>query len=135
MKNSTSSRWLRRARAALFALTMLGVPVASTAAFYASITIAPPPIPVYAQPICPGPGYVWIPGYWAYGAFGWYWVQGEWVLAPFVGALWTPGYWGWGNGVYVWYAGYWGTRVGFYGGINYGFGYTGYGYQGGYWRG
>jgi hypothetical protein len=31
--------------------------------------------------------------------------------------------------------GYWGPHVGFYGGVNYGFGYTGEGYEGGYWRG
>ena len=35
----------------------------------------------------------------------------------------------------MWHAGYWGPRVGFYGGINYGFGYFGVGYAGGYWRG
>jgi hypothetical protein len=29
--------------------------------------------------------------------------------------------------------GYWGQRVGFYGGIDYGFGYSGAGYQGGRW--
>ena len=31
--------------------------------------------------------------------------------------------------------GYWGPHVGFYGGVNYGFGYFGVGYGGGYWRG
>jgi hypothetical protein len=36
--------------------------------------------------------------------------------------------------VYVFNAGYWAPRVGFYGGINYGFGYAGVGYQGGYWN-
>jgi hypothetical protein len=51
-----------------------------------------------------------------------------------VGVLWTPGYWGWGNGVYLWHAGYWGPHIGFYGGVNYGFGYFGAGYEGGYWR-
>jgi hypothetical protein len=35
----------------------------------------------------------------------------------------------------MWYPGYWGTAVGYYGGINYGYGYNGYGYYGGYWRG
>jgi hypothetical protein len=34
----------------------------------------------------------------------------------------------------VWNAGYWGPTVGFYGGINYGFGYFGFGYAGGYWN-
>ncbi|HET6364438.1 MAG TPA: hypothetical protein VFG02_05265 [Nitrospirota bacterium] len=58
-----------------------------------------------------------------------------WALAPFVGALWTPGYWAWSNGVYIWYEGYWGPTVGFYGGINYGYGYPGFGYDGGYWSG
>ena len=33
-----------------------------------------------------------------------------------------------------WHVGYWGRHVGFYGGINYGFGYTGDGYHGGYWN-
>jgi hypothetical protein len=35
--------------------------------------------------------------------------------------------------LYFWHPGYWGRHVGFYGGINYGCGYTGFGYQGGYW--
>jgi hypothetical protein len=39
----------------------------------------------------------------------------------------------WADGVYLWHAGYWGPRVGFYGGINYGFGYIGTGYFGGFW--
>ena len=101
-----------------------------------SVRIAPPPLPVYDQPICPGPGYIWTPGYWAYDPEnGYYWVPGTWVLAPALGLLWTPGYWGWSDGVFIWHAGYWGPRVGFYGGINYGFGYIGVGYVGGYWRG
>ena len=97
------------------------------------LPIAPPELPVYEQPICPGDGYLWTPGYWAYGDDDYYWVPGTWVLAPEVGFLWTPGYWGWGDGGYVFYDGYWGPQVGFYGGINYGFGYFGHGYEGGRW--
>ncbi|MGB7435727.1 MAG: hypothetical protein WBR26_06295 [Candidatus Acidiferrum sp.] len=100
-----------------------------------SIRIGPPVLPVYTQPLCPGPGYIWEPGYWSYGAEGYYWVSGIWVFPPQVGLLWTPGYWGFSNGFYVWNAGYWGPVVGFYGGINYGFGYPGTGFYGGYWRG
>ena len=101
-----------------------------------SVRIGPPPLPVYAQPICPGPGYIWTPGYWAYDPVdGYYWVPGTWVMAPTPGLLWTPGYWGWSGGLFIWHAGYWGPHVGFYGGINYGFGYNGAGYFGGYWRG
>jgi hypothetical protein len=100
-----------------------------------SVMVAPPVLPVYEQPPIPGPGYIWTPGYWAYADDGYYWVPGTWVLPPTVGLLWTPGYWGWGDGIYLWHAGYWGPRIGFYGGINYGFGYTGVGYAGGFWRG
>jgi hypothetical protein len=52
-----------------------------------------------------------------------------------VGLLWTPGYWGFAGGVYAWRAGYWGNHVGFYGGVNYGFGYGGHGFFGGRWDG
>src|SRR5215831_17697990 len=100
-----------------------------------SIRVGPPLLPVYAQPICPEPGYIWIPGYWAYGPDGYFWVPGTWVEPPEVGLLWTPGYWEWVDDVYRWHPGYWGPEVGFYGGINYGFGYTGIGFFGGYWRG
>jgi hypothetical protein len=100
-----------------------------------SVGIAPPPLPVYEQPLCPGPGYIWTPGYWAWDPdAGYYWVPGTWVMAPFEGALWTPGYWGWNDGAYMWNVGFWGPVVGFYGGIDYGFGYTGEGYAGGYWN-
>ena len=100
-----------------------------------SVRIGPPALPVYEQPLCPGPGYLWTPGYWAWDDDdGYYWVPGTWVVAP-VGMLWTPGYWGWNNGLYVWNAGYWGPHIGFYGGINYGFGYGGVGFVGGEWRG
>ncbi len=94
----------------------------------------PPPLPVYEQPACPGPNYIWTPGYWGYQPVGYYWVPGVWVIAPYFGALWTPGYWGWMNGHYGWNHGYWGPHIGYYGGINYGHGYVGHGYYGGYWN-
>jgi hypothetical protein len=102
-----------------------------------SVTVAPPPLVVYAQPPLPGPGYIWTPGYWGWDgdAGDYYWVPGAWVLAPEADMLWTPGYWGWGDGVYVWHDGYWGPHVGFYGGVNYGYGYGGVGFEGGYWHG
>ena len=47
--------------------------------------------------------------------------------------LWTPGYWAFVAGAYAFRPGYWGPHVGFYGGIDYGFGYNGAGYFGGRW--
>ena len=102
-----------------------------------SVSFGPPPLPVYEQPLCPGEGYIWVPGYWAWDpAFDdYYWVPGTWVLAPQVGYLWTPPWWGWENGVFIFHEGWWGPAVGFYGGINYGFGYFGVGFVGGRWEG
>jgi len=115
-------------------LLILAIPAASSATIVLSIGFAPPPLPIYDQPLCPGAGFIWIPGYWAYDDVdGYFWVPGTWVLAPEPGFLWTPGYWGWSGGVFVFNQGYWGPHVGFYGGINYGFGYIGVGYEGGYW--
>jgi WXXGXW repeat (2 copies) len=120
---------------ALLTAVVLGASRLAHAAVAISINIAPPALPVYEQPVIPAPGYVWAPGYWAYGPDGYYWVPGTWIEPPAVGLLWTPGYWGWSNGVYAWTAGYWGPVVGYYGGINYGYGYPGRGYEGGYWQG
>jgi hypothetical protein len=121
----------------LLTLGMVLMPARSSAQISVGVAvhIGPPALPVYEQPICPGAGYLWTPGYWAYGADGYYWVPGTWVMAPTVGFLWTPGYWGWGGGGYFWHGGYWGPHVGFYGGINYGFGYGGVGFFGGRWNG
>src|SRR6202041_2695698 len=97
---------------------------------------APPPLPDYEQPPCPEDGYMWTPGYWAWGGGGgYYWVPGTWVQPPRVGVLWTPGYWGFVGGVYRFNVGYWGPHIGYYGGVNYGFGYVGVGFAGGRWVG
>jgi hypothetical protein len=122
-------------RMLLFTLVLLAISAASSAqiGISVSIRIAPPELPVYEQPICPEDGYLWTPGYWAYGDGDYYWVPGTWVMAPEVGYLWTPGYWGGDGDDYIFHEGYWGTEVGFYGGISYGYGYFGHGYEGGRW--
>ncbi|HWE51741.1 MAG TPA: YXWGXW repeat-containing protein [Bryobacteraceae bacterium] len=67
--------------------------LASASAFGAvsfGIHIGPPPPPrVYAAPPSPGPGYVWVDGYW-YPVNGHYrWHEGYWTRPPFAGALWV----------------------------------------------
>jgi hypothetical protein len=100
-----------------------------------SVNFGPPAIPVYYQPPCPTRNYIWSPGYWAFADGDYYWVPGTWVRAPRYGLLWTPGYWAWNDGRYYWNQGFWATQVGFYGGVNYGYGYYGNGYVGGRWQG
>jgi len=127
----------RSVRCLLLAITVLVISATSFAQIGVSIRIGPPALPVYEQPPCPGDGYLWTPGYWAYDydAQDYYWVPGTWVLAPQPGFLWTPPWWGWSGGVFLFHEGYWGPHVGFYGGIAYGFGYFGVGFEGGRWEG
>jgi hypothetical protein len=121
----------------MFAMFVLCLSTASFARIGVVIAVAPPPIPIYEQPVCPGDGYLWTPGYWAWGDDfdDYYWVPGTWILAPEPGLFWTPGYWGWVGDSFAWNEGYWGPEVGFYGGISYGFGYFGVGFVGGRWDG
>ncbi|MGD0416735.1 MAG: YXWGXW repeat-containing protein, partial [Terriglobales bacterium] len=125
---------MRKIRFLFLAVLVVAISAISFAQVGVSITIAPPELVAYSQPLCPQNGYLWTPGYWAYGPDGYFWVPGTWAEPPEVGLLWTPGYWGWGNNAYAWNQGYWGPTIGFYGGVNYGFGYGGVGYQGGYWN-
>ncbi len=122
-------------RSLLFALALLVMSMPAFAQLRVSVSFGPPALPVYDQPICPGEGYIWNPGYWAWDDDDgdYYWVPGTWVMAPEPGFLWTPPYWAWSNGAYVFYDGYWGPHVGFYGGVVYGFGYFGDGFVGGRW--
>lgn len=124
-------------RSLLVTLFLLGVSAASFAQVSIGISVgfAPPPLPVYEQPICPAEGTIWVPGYWAWDGDDYYWVPGTWVRAPEIGFLWTPGWWGWGGTAFIFHEGYWGPHVGWYGGISYGFGYFGRGYEGGRWDG
>ncbi len=129
MKLKRYMRWI------LPAFLLCAAAITSHAQISISVTVAPPVLPVYEQPPCPEEGLMWVPGYWAWEQdSGYYWVPGEWVPAPYVGAMWTPPWWAWDNGRYLFHQGYWGNDVGYYGGINYGYGYMGVGFAGGEWR-
>ncbi|HXA35405.1 MAG TPA: YXWGXW repeat-containing protein [Steroidobacteraceae bacterium] len=125
-------------RSVLPTLLLLAMPALSTAQISVgvSVNVPPPELPVYDQPPIPGDGYIWTPGYWAWGddIQDYYWVPGTWVEAPQPEYLWTPGYWAADGVLFLWHPGYWGPHVGFYGGVDYGYGYGGRGYEGGYWR-
>ena len=102
---------MRTIRLMLLGLLVLAIPAIAFAQFAVSITMAPPALPVYEQPMAPADGYLWTPGYWANGDEGYFWVPGTWVTPPEAGLLWTPGYWGWGGDAFAWNGGYWGTPV------------------------
>ena len=129
MRLFLKARWL------FLVLLITAIPVFSHAQILVSVNFAPLALPVYEQPICPQPNLMWTPGYWDYADGDYYWVPGAWVPAPYEGALWTPYYWDWYGGRYRLHRGYWGRNVGYYGGVDYGYGYEGIGFSGGEWRG
>ena len=59
-----SIRTLMIAAALIIPVATVAVPQAR-AGIFISVGFAPPVLPVYAQPYCPGDGYIWTPGYWA----------------------------------------------------------------------
>jgi hypothetical protein len=67
-------------RSVLLALGVLAISAASFAQIGVAVSIAfaPPDLPVYEQPLCPGEDYIWTPGYWAYADDDYYWVPGTW---------------------------------------------------------
>jgi len=67
---------------------------------------APVAVSVYRPP-CPGPGYIWIEGY--YDEYG-DWYEGYWALPPYAGAYWIAPRIVSGH----FHAGYWGGPRGFY---------------------
>jgi hypothetical protein len=133
--NSSTKKYLVRSLLFVIALVCFSGMSKAQVAVGISVGFAPPALPVYEQPICPQDGWLWTPGYWAWDGDDYYWVPGTWVGAPQEGYLWTPPYWGWENNAYFFHEGFWGEHVGWYGGINYGFGYFGTGFVGGRWDG
>ncbi len=53
---------------------------------------APPPIPEYAyqRPPMPGPGFIWVDGYWNFLGGRYVWVRGYWMRPPYAGGYWVP---------------------------------------------
>ena len=69
------------------------------------IRIGAPPQPrvVAVRPVAPGPGYVWVDGYWYPDGKHYKWHGGYWTREPYEGAVWVgPRYEG---GLF--YNGYW----------------------------
>jgi outer membrane lipoprotein SlyB len=77
---------------------------------YQEVVVAqPPPPPVvenYYYP-SPGPGYVWVGGYWGWYGGRWMWVRGRWAWPPHRRAVWVNGYYAQRGGSGVWVSGYW----------------------------
>src|SRR3984893_4763475 len=90
--------------AVLAAMLLIGSPALKAQVSVGIGIGAPPPPRVYrVRPVEPGPGYIWVDGYW-YVVNGHYvWHRGYWTLPPYGGAVWVGPRWEGGR----YYNGYW----------------------------
>jgi len=76
--------------AVLAAALACGVSVAhAQVAIGIRIGAPPPPRVVYAQPAQPGPGFIWVEGYWYPVGHHYRWHEGYWTRPPYEGARWV----------------------------------------------
>jgi hypothetical protein len=62
---------------------------------YTAYAVPAPPAPyvVGAVGYAPGPGYVWVDGFWNLNVGRWAWVNGRWAVPPRRHSIWEPDRW------------------------------------------
>lgn len=70
-----------------------------------AIGVAPPP-PMVEVVTVPRPGYVWVPGYWAWHRDRHIWIRGHWVIER-PGHVWVPDRWVQSGPQWHLHRGYW----------------------------
>lgn len=68
---------------------------------------APPAVYSEAVLASPGPGYVWIGGYYSWTGRGYYWNRGHWTQPLRGYSSWNPGYWHRDYRGHYWVPGHW----------------------------
>jgi len=89
--------FVRRASLLSAAFVLAATTLASTACASPRgrvyVRVGPPAPIVEARVIAPGPGYVWLPGYYAWDGRTYAWVGGRWERPIRPRAAWVPGHW------------------------------------------
>lgn len=67
----------------------------------------PPAVRAEYYGAAPGPGHVWINGYWGYSGSRYEWNRGHWERPPHRGARWVDGRWDHEGRGYRYRKGYW----------------------------
>jgi len=86
------------------------VPVLSIFLFagcFGGIYAPPPPDRVEVVGVAPGPGFVWVGGYWVWRGGVHAWVPGTWRRPPYPGAVWIAPRWHRRYGRYYFREGHW----------------------------
>jgi WXXGXW repeat (2 copies) len=73
------------------------------------IEVGGPPPGVHAEVhvTSPGPGYVWVPGYWDWNSSDWVWVPGAWLKPPHPHAHWVAPHYQHRRGHWKYHRGHW----------------------------
>jgi hypothetical protein len=86
---------------------LVGVVVLMTAdCIISSPRVGPPALIAEVVIVSPGPGHVWVAGYWGWSVGRYHWVPGHWVKAR-PGRAWVPGRWEQRGHRWVWRRGHW----------------------------
>jgi len=79
-------------KAKLLAVLLAAAGTVLAADISIGIRIGPPPPPraIAVRPVVPGPGFVWVEGYWYPVGNRYRWHEGYWSRPPYAGAHWVP---------------------------------------------
>jgi hypothetical protein len=90
-------------------LWLVGMTACASHGYYAVRVPGPPPPPMAmgVRGYAPGPGYVWVDGFWDWRGGRWFWSGGQWMRPPRARAVWVPGRWDRGHDGYYFRRGYW----------------------------
>ena len=67
----------------------------------------PPPNRVEVIVVSPGPGHVWVPGFWRWERNDFLWTPGRWMVIRRGYHRWVPGYWRHHRRGWLWVEGRW----------------------------
>jgi len=94
-------------RTGLLALMLAGISLSACGGYAAYATVPPPPLRVERYGAAPGPGYIWVNGYWGYRGNSYVWVPGSWGRPPRGRREWEEGRWERRGGRYYFTRGHW----------------------------
>jgi WXXGXW repeat (2 copies) len=93
--------------AAVLTVVLFAAPACASPRGRVYVRIGPPAPVVERAVVAPGPGYVWLPGYYRWDGRAYVWVPGRHVLPPRPRAVWVPGHWAQERRGWFWVEGRW----------------------------
>jgi hypothetical protein len=101
------SKVMRAAATAALLLTVFTGCVTPVAAGRVYVRIGPPVPIVEVRGVAPGPGFVWIDGFYRWDAGRYMWMAGRWERPPRAHARWVRGQWHHSRHGWYWVDGHW----------------------------